>query len=419
MSDRQTLVMSPYRLILLILAIGFFSCHKNVDPPAVSKTLVLPANGDKVIAASNQFAFKFFAADLIGNPDAVNRLISPLSIYTALSMVYNGAAGTTRDSIAKALQLNGISIDDLNALNRALITQMPKEDSKVTISIANSIWSNTQQPQPQPSFLTTLLNNYDGFIASLDFTNPRAADRINSWVAQKTNNKILSILQHTDPTDLMYLLNAVYFNGAWQFAFKTTDTHNGTFYLSNGQTIATPFMNQQVSIRAAVTPSFIMAELPYGTGKGYDMYVAAPTDIHQPIAAFASSFDEAALTAALSKLDTASYQLSLPKWEYNYSIMDMTPHLSSLGMGIAFKEPDFSNMYQNAKGLAITSAIHKTYIKVSEQGTEAAAVTAIGIGLTAFPSHPALVFNHPFLYIIREKQTGAILFIGIVTDPSG
>jgi serine protease inhibitor len=165
---------------------------------------------------------------------------------------------------------------------------------------------------------------------------------------------------------------------------------------------------------------FTLVELPYGGGKSYSMYIAMPKDQQQPISTFASLMNENLLSDAINKMDSVNLQLSIPSWEYSYHIDNMEPELSMLGMNIAFgKNADFSNMYNPGQVKPyITQAIHKTYIKVNEEGTEAAAITAIGIGTTAVVLPPVFKADHPFLYTIVEKQTGTVLFVGIVNDPS-
>ena len=178
-------------ILFLILALGLSACHKNVDAPAVNKPLQLPVNSASVIDASNQFAIRFFSTVMQQDPGADNKLVSPFSVYSALSMVINGAAGSTRDSIMKTLELNGISLQDLNALNQALLTQLPSEDSKVTMDIANSIWYKNQGLQPRPAFLDTIKNDYQGLIQSLDFGNPSSVNTINSWWPKEQRTRSL------------------------------------------------------------------------------------------------------------------------------------------------------------------------------------------------------------------------------------
>jgi serpin B len=220
----------------------------------------------------------------------------------------------------------------------------------------------------------------------------------------------------------MYLVNAIYFNGAWKNAFESSRTRSSDFYLPGGGHVNTPFMSGQMTVRAKLDPSFTLVELPYGGGKSFDMYLLTPSDKTQSITEFATAFDEPRLMDVLSGLDSQNIDLHLPKWESSYSVDQLIPDLVDMGMGIAFGDhADLSNMYAVAPGtLYVSRALHKTYIKVSEQGTEAAAVTVIEIteSLSTPPHFQEISFDHPFFYLLREHQTGAILFMGLVTDPS-
>jgi serpin B len=409
-----------YPLVLIILVIS--SCKKtNPNLTDHTSTIVLPADGTSVINANNQFAFDFFRGTLAQDTANNNKLISPLSIYLALSMVYNGAGNATKDSIAKTLQLSGIDINSLNSVCKELISQLPKEDNKVQLDIANSIWYRQNSFQPLPSFLNTIQNSYSTSIKGLNFDNPSSVNTINNWVAQKTNNKIPMIIQNISPDDLMYLINAIYFKGSWQHAFKTSDTYNDVFYLRDGSTKSVSFMKQNITTKIFSNSAFTMIELPYGGGKSFSMYILKPLDSQESLNAFATSMNKNILTDATSKMDSASIELEIPKWEYSYEIADMKPELSMLDMGIAFGDnADFSKIYNPAEAkVYITKAIHKTYIKVNEEGTEAAAVTAFGAGTTSISVPTVLKLDRPFLYSIVEKQTGAVLFLGMVNDPSG
>lgn len=405
--------------LFLLLAAGLISCHKSVAPPDTSKTLSLPTGGQEVISAGNQFALNFFGTVLQTDSTTPNKLISPFSIDMALYMLYNGSANATRDSIAKTLALSGISPGLLNAVSKALIQQMPAEDSKVSLSIANSIWYKQNGPQPLPGFLDTITNDYNGYLQSLDFTNPASVGQVNSWVARNTNNKIPTILNSFTPNEVMLLINAIYFNGAWEYAFNTSDTYNAPFYLGNGSTVSTPFMYLTLTTRIYRDPAYTLLELPYGSGKNFDMYVVLPAGQQQSLTDFAASFSNTALSNGLSRLDSQQIGLFLPKWEASYTIPDMKPNLAALGMSLAMDRTaaDFSNMYSTR--VYLSQAVHKTYIDVSETGTEAAATTSIGISTAVIgPDIHAIRVDHPFLYFITEKQTGAILFIGMLDDPT-
>jgi serpin B len=219
----------------------------------------------------------------------------------------------------------------------------------------------------------------------------------------------------------MYLINAIYFKGGWQYAFNASSTVNGTFNLQDGSTANVPFMKQSITTNVYYGNKFRMIELPYGGGNSFSMYILDnpngtqnnPVNINQ----FAASLSASGLTTAISAMQKSTVTLVMPKWEYSYSQDDFRPELATLGMGIALgSAADFSKMYNVP--VYISKAIHKTYIKVDEEGTTAAAVTAIGISLTDVPQVNGFTLDHPFVYVIAEKQTGTILFTGILNDPS-
>jgi serine protease inhibitor len=229
--------------ILFICCVSGISCSKPNEPePDISKDIELPQNGVAVADASNQFTFDYLHYALQDDPDQNNKMISPLSIYLALSMVYNGANNATRDSIKHALRQDNISIDDLNKTCQALIEQIPGADNKINISIANSLWYN-ETKQPLSAFLNTTHDFYHASVNPLNFAAKDAANTINKWVSDNTHQKITSILDQTNADDLMYLINAIYFKGDWQYQFNKNATQDHTFYLAGNNTVSTPFMN--------------------------------------------------------------------------------------------------------------------------------------------------------------------------------
>src|SRR6185312_11562144 len=201
--------------LILCFALTFASCHKTIQSPVVDTPLDLPAGSSTITDAANQFAINTFQQTLKTEPSGPNTLISPLSIYLALDMTYNGAAGTTADSMAATLQLQGAPLGQLNAVSHALLQQLPKEDSKVQLNIANSIWYATKFPAPATGFKDSITNSYQGAVQPLDFTNPGSLNTINSWVSKNTAGKIPQLLKQLDPGLVMLLVNAVYFNGSW------------------------------------------------------------------------------------------------------------------------------------------------------------------------------------------------------------
>lgn len=404
--------------LIFCFALTFASCHKTLTDPGVDTPLDLPAGSSTITDGANQFAINTFQQTLQKEPSGPNTLISPLSIYLALDMTYNGAAGSTADSMAATLQLSGVPLGQLNAVSHALLQQLPKEDSKVQLNIANSIWYATKFPAPAQGFRDSMTNSYQGAVQPIDFTNPASLNTINSWVSKKTAGKIPELLKQLDPALVMLLVNAVYFNGSWLHGFPSSATQNGPFFTSAGSTVTVPFMSQTARLRLHTDSNMTMVEMPYGTGKAFDMYLALPLSRTEPINSFVSGLNATTLDQALNNLDSAQIDLSMPKWEYSYGIDNMEPELAALGMGIAFSDnANFTTMYPG-KQTNISQVIHKTYISVSESGTVAAAVTGVGVVTTAAPAILAVKLDHPFVYLIRERATGLILFIGVVNDPS-
>jgi serine protease inhibitor len=373
----------------------------------------------------NRFAFRLLDAVLAEDTGSSNKLISPLNLYLSIAMLYNGAAHDTRDSIAEALQVSDIGVSDLNARCKELQQQMPLEDNEVEFSMAGSIWYNQKRLTTLPAFENIADQYYYSPVQALNFSSRAAAVRINQWVDQNTHHRIPAIIENTSPGDAMYLLNALYFKSDWQQPFEAMNTDEEIFHLPGGRARAVPFMRKTAVIRTFSDTSFTMVELPYGHGGSYSLYVLLPEDDKRPVSGWAAGLDPDKLNNALAKMTDQPVELSLPRWEYAYSIGDLRPVLSRLGMGIAFAPPgesDFSNLYTDgARKACISQAVHKTCIRVNEKGTEAAAVTA---GEVSFEGHmpiphPRVIrADHPFLYLLMEKQQSLFLLAGIVNDPS-
>lgn len=407
-----------YAISILFIPGIMAGCSKSIVIRG-SRPLTLPQNGHEVIQAQNQFAITLFKESLQADNSSSNKLISPISVYMDLSMACNGAAGATQNAIQNTLQLNHVSTDLLNNTNRALVSGIPKEDPHVQLNVANSIWYRNQGIQPLSSFLKTASDNYLAEVKGADFS-PATVTLINNWVAKATNQKINSIIDQISSDDLMYLINAVYFKGIWKYTFSAKSTQNRPFYTSDGQTVQTPFMYQEGSFKYIVNDSAQIIELPYGSGD-FNMYVMLP---RQGISLndLDNLIDLNTITQIINtKAIPLNIKLYLPKWRYSYEVKNMVPELNNMGMGVAFSPgADFSNMYPVSSGIYISKVIHKTYIAVDEQGTEAAAATAVGISLYSIGTNQAIVMdiNRPFLYIIAEKNTGVVLFIGDVNNPA-
>ena len=353
-------------------------------------------------------------------PTDKNYMFSPMSIKMALALAANGASGETQDQILNALGLT--NLDDFNALSKDLIERYSQTDI-LKLNIANSIWMNKDKTSQNFSeaFKKTATDFYDAEVKSIN--NSNAVKEINSWVSDKTNGKIPTIIQNADDFWAM-LINAIYFKGAWQDEFSVNATKPDQFNNADGTKITVDFMNKTKWFPYAETKSVKMIELPYknrvdkisedgeylGTDK-YDeldvsMYLIMPEgDINV----------EKELTAAINDnaFKSTYIKMAMPKFKIEYST-DLNDIFMNMGITTAFdeKNADFTKMFDKGN-MWFTKTIHKTFIDVDEKGTEAAAVTAIGMAGSALPPEPIeLKFNKPFYFAIRDNTSGETLFMG-------
>ena len=381
----------------------------------------------------HQFSFQLFHAVLQQDTGSMNKLISPLNIYLIAAMLYNGAAHATRDSIAEVLQAEDGSIDagSLNAQCKMFMQKLPLEDNEVQFSIANSIWYNRKRVTILPDFETIADQYYYSSVEALNLNNHDATAEINQWVDQNTHHQIPAIIDHTHPDDDIYLLGSLYFRGDWQHPFDLANTTPELFHLRDGNARAVPFMHKIAVTRTFSDTAFTMVELPFGEGGVYSLLVILPENNRQSVTEWAAGLDAERLDDAMTKMTNQSIDLYLPRWEYNYSIDDLGSIFTRLGMNIVMTtadEPDFSNMFQPVARTAngrrpawISKAVQRTCIRMNENGMEAAAAESALVTIGGEPFHQAqrtIRADHPFLYMLMEKQQGLVLMTGIVNDPA-
>ncbi len=409
---------SKYSLLVIIcglLVLGLSSCGSSQSVTPV-KQAVNPQKVDSVVAAQNRFAFKLFK-QVEQSKSAQNTLISPLSIFMNLSMVYNGADGATRAAIKKTLQLQGISDELLNTVNAYQLQNMPAIDPAVQLDIANAIWFN-QAVELRSDFATLNKHFYNAKLKAADFGNSMTTEAINHWVAKKTNHKIDKIIEEVKPRDLMYVLNAVYFNGKWNLPFAPKATREQSFFTLHKGEQKRQFMYQNEKFNYLKTANTQIIELPYGD-KHYSMYVFLPA-MHSSVSALLSQLTADEFARDLQRLQQQEVNLYLPRWEEEYTLANLKDELSKLGMEEAFSgSANFDRLFKEEEA-QISEIKHKTFIRVDEEGTEAAAVTSTGIRATAMPLNPpaTMVVNRPFVYAIVAKDSGSILFLGQINNPN-
>jgi len=332
-------------------------------------------------------------------------------------MTYNGANGETKEAMENTLELQGLSVEEINESYKTLIDELSTIDQKVTLNIPNSIWYRNTFDVLQ-DFININQNYFYAKVTPLDFNDPASVGIINNWVDESTNQKIPEIIDYINPAAVMFLINAVYFNGTWVYEFDEQHTKPETFYLSNGTTKQVEMMKQEASLSYATNDLFEAVDLYYGSGN-FSMVIFLPKENYTPDD-IVEQMNTENWTNWMNGFSEKNIQLSLPKFKLEYG-KRLNEALISLGMGIAFNHPccaDFSKINLD-HDLFIGFVKHKTFIDVNEEGTEAAAVTIVEVAFTSMPGDTPYQFivNKPFLFAIKERDTDAIIFIGKVMEP--
>ena len=401
---------------IVILLLGY-SCEKTKDEEPGPKEINLTQKGKILVEADNLFGINLFKEVLEAAEPEENVMISPLSVSLALAMTYNGADGDTKEAMEKTLELYGLTVDEINENYKILIDALVSVDPKVLMSIANSIWYK-QNFEVEQDFINVNQNYFYAEVSPLDFNDPDAVTTINNWVAGKTKNKITEILDAIPADAVMYLINAIYFKGIWKYEFDESDTEEMPFYLSDGNTKDVPMMVQEASFNYLSNDIMQAVEMPYGAGN-YSMVILLP-QYNKTTDDIVDQLSNENWNSWLSEFyEAEKVQIHLPKFRFEYK-NQLNDELKNMGMEIAFDpdNADFSKI-NPAWQLFISRVIHKTFIEVNEEGTEAAAVTAVEMGTTSIGEETFIPFyvNQPFIFAIKEKYTNSIIFIGKVMEP--
>ena len=392
-------------------------CYNNLHSFTIDRQEGRAVIDNQLATSQHRFAFKLFA-ELTKSTSEKNVFISPASVALALAMAYNGARGETERAIARTLELGEIDLDALNRANAALIESLRALDPQVVLAIANSLWAK-QGMTFDPAFLRRNREFYGAEVATLDFGDARAAAAINDWVVRNTNGKIDKIVDRIDPSAIMFLINAIYFKGNWAKQFDPRRTREMPFTLSGGQQKPHPMMAQTGKFEHYATQGFQAISLPYGAGRA-SMYIFLPEQ-RSSLRAFRRELSNKSWDTWLRHFRQAEGTIVLPRFKLAYEAT-LNDALKALGMGIAFdrRRADFGRMVADGKPSAnIDEVKHKTFVEINEEGTEAAAVTSIGmIRMTMAPQRNfSMIVDRPFFCAIRDNQTGMLLFMGAIVDP--
>jgi serine protease inhibitor len=365
-----------------------------------------------VIGGSNQFAFQLLR-EVAERDSSPNLFLSPLSASMALGMTMNGARGETFAEMRSALGFGTLQPAEINSSYRSLIDLLRGLDRNVEMRIANSIWSREDLPLLE-SFVSSSRTHFDAEVSRVPFdaTTLRA---INAWVDRNTNGKIDRILDEIPPGAVMYLINAIYFNGNWTKRFERARTHDAPFRLEDGSTTTVRMMHQRdVGMLAAHTADAVIADIPYGR-QAFSMTVVVPRE-GSSVRELVDGLDRDAWDAWMAALRPATYDLYLPRFRLEYE-RELNEMLQAMGMDAPFDpwRADFSGIAPDG-GIYVSKVKQKTFVNVDEEGTEAAAVTSVEMRVVSLP--PSMNVDRPFLVAIRERLSGTILFLGVIGDPT-
>jgi len=418
--------MAMKRILLFFFCVLVVStltgCHdQNATPDDTNHEGYVPMGGSGPIqlrsallpqaTRDNEFALKIFQNMASGISDS-NYVVSPLSISIALGMAWDGADGETKAEMTKLLGMQGMPDSLINEYYEVMQKALPVVDSSTIVNIANSLWYAIDFTV-RPSYLKLNNDFFDAEIRSIDFKQPWAKDTINAWVDAKTNHLIPTIVQSTYEQK-MFLINAVYFKGAWVIPFDPEKTHQTSFTNQSGGTTQVKMMSMLDTLRYGETSTAQYLDLAYGNG-AYSMTLVLPKS-GSTTSSVLSALTPEILNSTLESLSTRQVQVYMPRFKVECDF-DLVPRLKSLGMKLAFTDlANFSGISDEA--LMISDVKHKTYVEVTEKGTTAAAVTSIGFVTTSMPNYPIFNVNKPFLFFIRENGSKVILFAGKIANVS-
>jgi serine protease inhibitor len=365
-----------------------------------------------VIEESNAFGLELFGR-VVAEDVRPNVVLSPLSASMALGMTLNGAEGATFDAMRSTLGFEGLAREQINDAYRDLIALLTELDPDVVFDIANAIWANEAYAFHQ-AFFDVVAAAFDARAEARDFGDPATLDAINAWVEASTGGLIDRILDELDPEQVMLLVNAMYFDAAWTYEFDPADTRRQSFTRADASVVEVDMMTMSgVELPFGGGQGYSAVELPYG-GEAFSMVAVVPWE--GSAREFAAGLDPDGWAAVIADLVPQELDgLGIPKLTLDYDGF-LNDALRAMGMEVAFGPgADFSRMSPDGDGMCIDFVRQKTFVEVDERGTRAAAVTAVGIGPVSFTG---LIADRPFVFAIRERLSGTILFVGLVEDPT-
>lgn len=396
-------------------ALVLSACTGSSEPatgPLGSLPRELSAAEQAVVEAGNRFAFDLFRQ--VGATDENgNVFLSPVSASMALGMAMNGARGETLDEMRETLGYGALELQQINTSYRDLTRLLVQLDPDVDMRVANSLWYHQGFPFEE-SFFQVAREYFSARVEPVRMVQEDVGT-INDWVSEATAGRIPTIVEQISADEVMFLINAVYFKGAWSEPFDPSMTRDEPFHLESGGTRMVPMMKASGTQRYTRGDTYEAVDLPYGN-EAFSATFVLPTE-GLSVDELVASLDEQQWSTLVRGLQESRLDLAVPRFRLEYE-QELSEALQALGMQRAFVRggADFSGMSaSHGEELYLSSVLQKTFVEVNEEGTEAAAATSVGVSVTSLP--PTLRIDRPFLFAIRENFSGAILFIGKIVNP--
>jgi serine protease inhibitor len=419
-----------YLPLTLLLTFSLAACdlQSNMTDPEVNQEVFerrelprsLSESEAQIVDGTGYFGFNLMHELIAGTPDG-NHFISPLSIIMAYGMAMNGAEDETYSQMQDVFGLTDLTREETNQAALDLIELLTTFDEEVQFNIANSIWIKDTF-DVDSDFIDNNQHYFKALVEKSDFSDPVTVDLINQWVSENTNGLIDEITEAPiDPLTVMFLINAIYFNGEWTFQFDPDHTEIKPFHPSEGTPIDVEMMRLDGAENLQYTSGddYQAINLFYGDA-GFTMTLVLP-DEDTNLDSWLQDVSWDDWKAMTNSFSSAAINLEMPKFELEYEIDGFKEILQAMGITDAFDpaNSDFSRINSMYDDLYISDTKHKSFIRVDEEGTEAAAVTSIEMGVTSAPQTINLRFDRPYFYVIREVESNTILFMGTMANPSG
>jgi serine protease inhibitor len=363
----------------------------------------------QVLSSSNRFGFELLGKVLEAAPDETH-FLSPLSAALVLAMILNGADGHTHDVIRSTLRIGDVPESEINVAFSSLIDLLGRVDPTVSFQLANGIWYRDGVGDLLDDYVARVEEHFGAAVAGLDFNDPAASDMINAWVRDVTNGRIDEMAPRPIPYSwVAVVMNAIYFDADWTWQFDRDSTRTEPFHLVGGATRPVPMMQQRGDFPHHTNEAFRAVELPYG-GEAYAMTLIVPRG-HHTVTGVLADLADGGWADLVGNLVAGEVTVALPRFELRWERVLNGP-LAAMGMGPAFHAGDWSRMFISQPELS--EVRQKSYVRVDEEGTEAAAVTRA----VFTRSGPRVIrADRPFLFVIRERLSGAVLFMGAYMAP--